>query len=148
MGQAQINVRTRACSRTSIARTKQAALTHNVRGKELTSIQMDTTNHWQPVTGSTRTQAVANWGLQVRLIGAMPWYSDKYYIQYRTSTQRFQPPCTLSSSRRWCAFLRTDDRMFGVAKLWLKKTARWNKYRKCWSLQFLGINRRFAYDME
>ena len=30
MGQAQINVRTRACSRTSIA-----ALTHNVRGKEL-----------------------------------------------------------------------------------------------------------------
>ena len=37
MGQAQINVRTRACSRTSIARTKQAALTHNVRGKELNS---------------------------------------------------------------------------------------------------------------
>ena len=37
MGQAQINVRTRACSRTSIARTKQAALTHNVRGKELIS---------------------------------------------------------------------------------------------------------------
>ena len=34
MGQAQINVRTRACSGTSIARTKQAALTHNVRGKE------------------------------------------------------------------------------------------------------------------
>ena len=34
MGQAQINVRTRACSRTSIARTKQAALTHSVRGKE------------------------------------------------------------------------------------------------------------------
>ena len=38
MGQAQINVRTRACSRTSIARTKQAALTHNVRGKELKKI--------------------------------------------------------------------------------------------------------------
>ena len=36
MGQAQINVRIRACSRTSIARTKQDALTHNVRGKELT----------------------------------------------------------------------------------------------------------------
>ena len=35
MGQAQINVRTRACSRTSIARTRQAALTPNVRGKEL-----------------------------------------------------------------------------------------------------------------
>ena len=35
MRQAQINVRTRVCSRTSIARTKQAALTHNVRGKEL-----------------------------------------------------------------------------------------------------------------
>ena len=34
MRQAQLNVRTRACSRTSIARTKQAALTHNVRGKE------------------------------------------------------------------------------------------------------------------
>ena len=39
MGQAQINVRTRACSRTSIARTKQAALTHNVRGKELNAVQ-------------------------------------------------------------------------------------------------------------
>ena len=38
MGQAQINVRIRACSRTSIARTKQAALTHNVRGKELMCI--------------------------------------------------------------------------------------------------------------
>ena len=37
MGQAQINVRTRACSGTFIARTKQAALTHNVRGKELKS---------------------------------------------------------------------------------------------------------------
>ena len=37
MGQAQINVRTRACSRASIARTKQAALTHNVRGKELSN---------------------------------------------------------------------------------------------------------------
>ena len=35
MGQAQINARTRACSGTFIARTKQAALSHNVRGKEL-----------------------------------------------------------------------------------------------------------------
>ena len=35
MGQAQINVRTRACSGTFIARTKQVALTRNVRGKEL-----------------------------------------------------------------------------------------------------------------
>ena len=36
MGQAQINVRTRACSGTFIARTKQVrSLTHNVRGKEL-----------------------------------------------------------------------------------------------------------------
>ena len=40
MGQAQINVRT--CSRTSIARTKQAALTHNVRGKELMVIITNT----------------------------------------------------------------------------------------------------------
>ena len=39
MGQAQINVRIRACSRTSIARTKQAALTHNVRGKELSQFE-------------------------------------------------------------------------------------------------------------
>ena len=39
MRQAQINVRTRACSRTSIARTKQAALTHNVRGKELINVK-------------------------------------------------------------------------------------------------------------
>ena len=35
MGQAQINVRTWACNRTFIARTKQAALTHHVRWKEL-----------------------------------------------------------------------------------------------------------------
>ena len=33
-------MRTRACSRTSIARTRQAALTHNVRGKELRSSNM------------------------------------------------------------------------------------------------------------
>ena len=39
MGQAQINVRTRACSGTFIARTKQAALTHNVRGKELIQLK-------------------------------------------------------------------------------------------------------------
>ena len=38
MGQAQINVRTRACSGTFIARTKQVALTHNVRGKELSTL--------------------------------------------------------------------------------------------------------------
>ena len=35
MGQAQINVRTQACSGTFIAKTKQAALTHNVRGERL-----------------------------------------------------------------------------------------------------------------
>ena len=35
MGHAQINVRTRACSRTFSARSKQAALTLNIRGKEL-----------------------------------------------------------------------------------------------------------------
>ena len=35
MGQAQINVNTRACSRTFIARTKQAALTQHVRGEKL-----------------------------------------------------------------------------------------------------------------
>ena len=44
MGQAQINVRTRACSRTSIARTKQAALTHNVRGKELKCCKLSKIN--------------------------------------------------------------------------------------------------------
>ena len=39
MGQAQINVRTRACSGTFIARTKQAALTHNqCKGKRLKKI--------------------------------------------------------------------------------------------------------------
>ena len=38
MGQAQINVRTRACSGIFIARTKQAALTHNIRGKRLKTI--------------------------------------------------------------------------------------------------------------
>ena len=41
MGQAQINVRTRACSRTFIARTKKAGLTHNVRGKELTQCNLE-----------------------------------------------------------------------------------------------------------
>ena len=41
MGQAQINVRTRACSGTFIARTKQAALTHNVRGKRLRGDQIE-----------------------------------------------------------------------------------------------------------
>ena len=46
MGQAQINVRTRACSRTSIARTKQAALTHNVRGKELNEVDRCENSHW------------------------------------------------------------------------------------------------------
>ena len=35
MGHAQINVRTRACSRTFIVRSKQAALTHNISGKEI-----------------------------------------------------------------------------------------------------------------
>ena len=44
MRQAQINVRTRACSRTSIARTEQAALTHNVRGKELMLIKIQIEN--------------------------------------------------------------------------------------------------------
>ena len=34
MGHAQINVRTRACSRTFTVRCKQAALTLNIRGKE------------------------------------------------------------------------------------------------------------------
>ena len=46
MRQAQINVRTRACSRTSIARTKQAALTHNVRGKELIYSKLCKTAHF------------------------------------------------------------------------------------------------------
>ena len=51
MGQAQINVRTRACSRTSIARTKQAALTHNVRGKELKlKFRKYPSNRYTPIT--------------------------------------------------------------------------------------------------
>ena len=45
MGQAQINVRTRACSGTFIARTKQVALTHNVRGKELNRKVADKFGH-------------------------------------------------------------------------------------------------------
>ena len=49
MGQAQINVRTRACSRTSIARTKQASLTHNVRGKELIKITLQVYNTQFPI---------------------------------------------------------------------------------------------------
>ena len=58
MGQAQINVRTRACSRTSIARTRQAALTHNVRGKELTHWILDifsaTVSHGLSILGTQR----------------------------------------------------------------------------------------------
>ena len=38
MGHAQMNVRTRACSRTFIVRSTQAALTLNIRGKELNTI--------------------------------------------------------------------------------------------------------------
>ena len=44
MGQAQINVRTRACSRTFIARTKQAALTHNVKGEKVKNVFFYKTN--------------------------------------------------------------------------------------------------------
>ena len=35
LGHAQINVRTRACSMTFIVRSKQAALTHDISGKEI-----------------------------------------------------------------------------------------------------------------
>ena len=49
MGQAQINVRTRACSRTSIARTRQAALTHNVRGKELIEAKIQLVHNFEPL---------------------------------------------------------------------------------------------------
>ena len=47
MGQAQIYVRTGACSGTFIARTKQAALTHNVRGKRLKdkTLQVQRSHH-------------------------------------------------------------------------------------------------------
>ena len=54
MGQAQINVRTRACSGTFIARTKQAALTHNVRGKRLNvTSQKDTCGEDEPLLAQT-----------------------------------------------------------------------------------------------
>ena len=49
MGQAQINVRTRACSGTFIARTKQAALTHNVRGKRLRIFSISMTLFFWPI---------------------------------------------------------------------------------------------------
>ena len=52
MGQAQINVRTRPCSRTYIARTKQAALTRHVRGKELISFKIDRAV-WSPTFDKT-----------------------------------------------------------------------------------------------
>ena len=58
MRQAQINVRTRACSRTSIARTKQAALTHNVRGKELILIYCLILQVQPQSCGITRSQGV------------------------------------------------------------------------------------------
>ena len=54
MGQAQINVRTRACSRTSIARTKQAALTHNVRGKELMCLYLSVANTYDDNNNNNR----------------------------------------------------------------------------------------------
>ena len=85
MGQAQINVRTRACSRTSIARTRQAALTHNVRGKELSN-----TNPSKKLTVPT-------------ISGFHFWLLD-YYTEYQTivysycymprsagATKRFRP---------------------------------------------------------
>ena len=55
MGQAQINVRIRACSRTSIARTKQAALTHNVRGKELTN---DLNSNFHPLIPKSKSSHI------------------------------------------------------------------------------------------
>ena len=62
MRQAQINVRTRACSRTSIAKTKQAALTHNVRGKEL------------------NTELSISVGGKQHIFSSLTQYSDAIYI--------------------------------------------------------------------
>ena len=69
MGQAQINVRTRACSRTSIARTRQAALTHNVRGKELSGYS----THSEPLFKQLNMLKIAD---QLRL------QELKFYFKY------------------------------------------------------------------
>ena len=61
MGQAQINVRTRACSRTSIARTRQAALTHNVRGKELINCNIKIFIHKKPGINSRASLNIYGW---------------------------------------------------------------------------------------
>ena len=61
MGQAQINVRTRACSGTFIARTKQAALTHNVRGERLKKLYSSDTDGmlWTEITCHIEAQWLA-----------------------------------------------------------------------------------------
>ena len=79
MGQAQINVRTRACSRTSIARTRQAALTHNVRGKELKMGQAQINVRTRACSGTfiarTKQAALTHNVRGKRLIGRLKYNS-------------------------------------------------------------------------
>ena len=68
MGQAQINVRTRACSRTSNARTKQAALTHNVRGKELNKLRVSYNNSCRRLLGLPMRNSASGMFVQCNLL--------------------------------------------------------------------------------
>ena len=76
MGQAQINVRTRACSRTSIARTRQAALTHNVRGKELNKDYLINRN----INPSVRDSGFLQMVPQARMSMEVLWWTLLYQL--------------------------------------------------------------------
>ena len=82
MGQAQINVRTRACSGTFIARTKQVALTHNVRGKELTEHNREVRltlccNKWTSPRDSVRIREERSREARLRLLNTSYYHPLK-----------------------------------------------------------------------
>ena len=69
MGHVQMNVRTRACSRTFIVGRKQADLTHNIRGKELRGPKgltrwVDLSSHQYPENGLL---AGLRWGFHPKI---------------------------------------------------------------------------------
>ena len=102
MGQAQINVRTRACSRTSIARTRQAALTHNVRGKEL-KIHKKKVIALICVITKVYLQCQSNVSLEN---GKKDQSSEK---QWHNIWSRFSSPKKTLITHIWCASSRSND---------------------------------------
>ena len=106
MGQAQINVRTRACSGTFIARTKQAALTHNVRGKRLNKSIIVF------VTLGVRSLANASRAMQFNPLNPLGWGG------YRFLKQIWQPWSVVRGRARSCAVVRGRARSCAVVRAW------------------------------